>query len=168
MATHCGRPVATRVSFDFDGQACRVAELADHLRHGRLVRGGAGDQHLTGAVRHPSRAQPGAHGASDGGGQQADAGAGGQHGAVLRHDRVDMVPGIGEHSLQFAHDPPGDHDHPDLPGASLGQRGEGVRPDPAVSEGAVIVDRYCPEIGRRPRGHARHLPIVTQCVERRR
>ena len=129
------------------------AELADHLRGGRLVRGGAGDQHLTGAVRDPSRGQPGAHGAADGGGQQADASRGGQHGAVFRHDRVDMVPGVREHSLQLAHDPPGDHDDPDLPGASLGQRGERVRLDRTVSQGAVVVDRDRPEISRRPRDH---------------
>jgi len=63
---------------------------------------GAGDQYLPGAVRDPARAQPGAHGAADGGGQQAEAGPGGQHGAVLRDDRVDMIQSTRENSLQLA------------------------------------------------------------------
>jgi hypothetical protein len=138
------------------------AELADHFRGGWLVRGRAGDEHLPGAVRDPARGQPGTHGAAHGGCQQANAGPGGQHGAVLRDDRIDMIQGVREYSPQLACDPTCDQDHPDLPGAGLGERGEGAERDLALSQGAVEVDRQRPELGRRLRGHVRHPHVCPQ------
>ena len=122
------------------------AELADHLQRGRLVGGGAGDQHLPVAVGDTTGGQRRAHRAADGGGQQADADRGDHHGAVLGDDRVDVLLDLREHGAQLAHDPPGDQDHPDPPGARLGERGQRVGRDLALGQGAVEVGRHRPEV----------------------
>ena len=122
------------------------AELADHLQHGRLVGGGAGDYHLPAAVGDPAAGQRGAHRAADRGGQQADAAVGDQQGAVLGDDRVNVLVDLREHGAQLAHDPPGDQDHPDPPGPRLGERGQRGGRDLAISQGAVEVEGHRPEV----------------------
>ncbi len=136
------------------------AELADHLQRGRLVGGGAGDQHLPAAVGDPAAGQRSADRAADRGGQQADAGAGDQQGAVLGDDRVNVIVNLRERGAQLAHDPPGDQDHPDPPGPRLGERGQRGGRDLAISQGAVEVESHRPEVADRSPSHApRQQPV---------
>ena len=122
------------------------AELADHLQRGRLVGGGAGDQHLPAAMGDPAAGQRGAHRAADRGGQQADAAVRDQQGAVLGDDRVNVLVDLREYGAQLAHDPPGDQDHPDPPGPGHGERGQRGGRDLAISQGAVEVEGHRPEV----------------------
>ena len=130
------------------------AQLTDHLQRGRLVGGGAGDQHLPAAVGDPPAGQRGTHRAADRGGQQADAAVGDQQAAVLGDDRVNVLVDVREHGAQLAHDPPGDQDHPDPPGPRLGERGHRGGRDLAISQGAVEVEGHRAEVAGPARGHA--------------
>ena len=97
---------------------------------------------VTGAERR-------AHGSIDRGGQPADADRGEQYRAILGDDRVEVVLEPGEHSRQLADDPSGDQDHPDPPGAGLGERGQRVRRDLTFGERAVVVERHRAEVPER-------------------
>ena len=140
-------------------EAAVQAQASDHLQRGRLVGSVTGDQHLPAAMDHTAGAQPRAHGTIDGRGQPADADRGHQHRAVLGDERVDVILDMREHGTQLVHDPPRDQDHPDPPGARLGERGQGVGRDRAVGERAVVIDRHRPEVAERSLSHDLNQPV---------
>jgi hypothetical protein len=134
------------------------AEATDHLQRGRLVGGGTGDQHLPVAMSDTTRAQRIAHGLIDRGDQLTDADGVEQHRAVLGDDSIDAVIDLWEHGAELAHDPPGDHDHPDPSGTCFVKRGQRVGRDLTLGQGAVEVDRHRPEVEPRFDGCHRRPP----------
>ena len=146
QAAALGHPGRQIISSPRLGTRAVQAQLADHLQHGRLIGGGAGDYHPPAAVGDPAAGQRRAHRAAEPVSQQADAAVGNQHGAVLGDNRVHVLVDLREHGAQLAHDPPGDHDHPDPAGPRLGERGQRGGRDRAISQGAVEVEGHRPEV----------------------